>query len=47
MAAGPYLIGRAIDQAISHGDRAGLAPLMVALFVIYLVGFIASSGSSA
>ncbi len=44
MAAGPYLIGRAIDQAISHGDRAGLARIMVALLVTYLVGFIASSG---
>lgn len=43
-ATGPYLIGRAIDQAIAHSDRGGLARLMVALLVTYLFGFIATSG---
>lgn len=43
-AIGPYLIGRAIDQAIARSDRAGLARIMVALLVTYLVGFVATSG---
>lgn len=43
-ATGPYLIGRAIDQAIAHGDKGGLARIMVVLLVTYLFGFVATSG---
>jgi ATP-binding cassette, subfamily B, multidrug efflux pump len=38
-AAGPYLIGMSIDKYISHGDRAGLARTMLALFAVYVVGY--------
>ncbi len=41
-ALGPYLIGRAIDHAILRGDRAGLGRTMIALFVVYGVGALAS-----
>ncbi len=44
MAAGPYLIGRAIDQAILKATGPSLARIMVALLVTYLVGFVATSG---
>ncbi len=43
-AAGPYLIGRAIDQAILRGDRSGLTRIMLALLVVYVVGALASRG---
>ena len=43
-AMGPYLIGRAIDQAIDQGDMSGLSRIMVALLATYLVGFVATSG---
>jgi ATP-binding cassette subfamily B protein/subfamily B ATP-binding cassette protein MsbA len=39
-AAGPYLIGRAIDVFIIQGDRAGLGRTMLALLVVYLAGMI-------
>ncbi|MBA3943581.1 MAG: ABC transporter ATP-binding protein [Herpetosiphonaceae bacterium] len=41
-AAGPYLIGRAIDGAIAKSDRAGLNRTMVLLLVVYLAGWVAS-----
>jgi len=44
MAVGPYLVGRAIDQAIAQGNRADLARIMVALLITYLLALIASSG---
>ena len=34
--AGPYLIGRAIDQFIAAGDRAGLTRTMLLLLGVYL-----------
>ncbi len=37
-AAGPYLIGRAIDQAISLSDRGALARIMMMLLGAYVVG---------
>ena len=37
-AGGPYLIGRAIDQFIARGDRAGLATTMLLLLGVYLAG---------
>jgi len=37
-AGGPYLVGRAIDQFISAGDRAGLATIMLLLLGVYLMG---------
>lgn len=40
MAAGPFLIGRAVDQFISVGKRSGLAGTMLTLAVVYLVGMI-------
>src|SRR5437588_7646645 len=43
-AAGPYLIGRAIDHAILRGDRAGLTRLMLALLAVYIVGALATRG---
>ncbi len=43
-AAGPFLIGRAIDQAILRGDRPGLTRIMLALLVVYAVGALASRG---
>ena len=39
-AAGPFLIGRAIDQFIGQGDKAGLSNTMITLAVVYLVGMI-------
>ena len=43
-AGGPYLIGRAIDESILGDDRAGLFRTMGLLFVVYLVGALASRG---
>jgi len=43
-AGGPYLIGRAIDQYIVPGDRAGLAQTMLVLLVVYVVGALATRG---
>ncbi|MDQ6833735.1 MAG: ABC transporter ATP-binding protein/permease [Chloroflexota bacterium] len=43
-AAGPLLIGRAIDHAILRGDRPGLTRIMLALLVVYAVGTLASRG---
>jgi len=37
-AAGPYLVGRAIDSFIAVGDRAGLAVNMLLLLAVYLAG---------
>lgn len=37
-AAGPYLVGRAIDQFIAAGDRQGLNLIMLALFGVYAGG---------
>jgi ATP-binding cassette, subfamily B, multidrug efflux pump len=37
-AAGPYLIGRAIDGAIGQGDRAALNRLMIMLLAAYVAG---------
>ncbi len=41
-AAGPFLIGRAIDHAILRGDRPGLTRIMLALLAVYAVGALAS-----
>jgi len=41
-AIGPYLIGRAIDGAIGHGDLAALNQTMLLLLGTYMVGFAAS-----
>src|SRR5204862_8164830 len=41
MAAGPWLVSRAIDRDIGHGDRTGLAWTMLALFAVYLTGALA------
>jgi ABC-type multidrug transport system fused ATPase/permease subunit len=41
-AAGPYLIGRAIDGAIGQGDRAGLNRIMIMLLAAYVAGTVAS-----
>ncbi len=43
-AAGPLLIGRAIDHAILRGDRPGLARIMLVLLAVYAVGTLASRG---
>ncbi len=43
-AAGPYLIGRAIDQAISQDDSGELGNLMLLLLVTYLAGYVALWG---
>ncbi|KAA3647900.1 MAG: ABC transporter ATP-binding protein [Chloroflexi bacterium] len=40
-AGGPLLIGRAIDQFVTVGDRSGLATNMILLLVVYLVGMLA------
>lgn len=37
-ALGPYLVGRAIDEFIYQGDRAGLTRTVLILTVVYLVG---------
>ncbi|HIQ05985.1 MAG TPA: ABC transporter ATP-binding protein [Anaerolineae bacterium] len=42
--AGPYLIGVAIDDFISVGDRAGLARTMMLLLGTYVVGWATNSG---
>jgi ATP-binding cassette, subfamily B, multidrug efflux pump len=39
-AAGPYLIGRAIDVFIIEGDRTGLGRTMLALLGVYLAGML-------
>jgi ATP-binding cassette subfamily B protein/subfamily B ATP-binding cassette protein MsbA len=39
-AAGPYLIGRAVDGFISAGDKSGLSITMLALAGVYLVGML-------
>jgi ATP-binding cassette, subfamily B, multidrug efflux pump len=41
-AVGPYLIGRAIDGAISQGDRGSLNQTMIMLLVVYVVGSISA-----
>ncbi len=41
-AAGPFVIGQAIDRAIVPGRRGALAAWMAALAVIYVVGALAS-----
>ncbi len=43
-AAGPLLIGRAIDHAILRGDRPGLTRIMLLLLAVYAVGTLASRG---
>jgi len=43
MAAGPWLVSRAIDRDIGTGDRGGLAWTMLVLFGVYLVGALAGS----
>jgi len=40
----PYLIGRAIDEFIAAGDRAGLVHIVLLLLVTYLVGMGSMSG---
>jgi ATP-binding cassette subfamily B multidrug efflux pump len=44
MAAGPLLIGRAIDTAITAGDRDRLARIMILLLGAYVVSFGANTG---
>ena len=39
-AAGPFLIGQAIDQFISQGDKAGLSNTMITLAVVYTLGMV-------
>jgi len=43
-AAGPFLIGKAIDQFISVGDRSGLARTMSLLLGVYLLGLVTMGG---
>ena len=43
-AAGPYLVGRAIDEHILGGDPAGLLRTMALLLVVYLLGTLAQRG---
>jgi len=43
-AAGPYLIGRAIDTAITRGDASLLVTLMILLLASYVVGYLANAG---
>ena len=40
-AAGPFLIGRAVDEFIGAGDKTGLAWTMLALVGVYLAGMLA------
>lgn len=42
--AAPFLIGRAIDQFISVGDRSGLARTMLLLLGVYGIGLVTMSG---
>jgi ATP-binding cassette subfamily B multidrug efflux pump len=44
-AASPFLIGRAIDQFISVGDRTGLGQTMLLLLGTYLLGTVTMGGS--
>jgi ATP-binding cassette, subfamily B, multidrug efflux pump len=37
----PFLIGMAVDGAISKNEPAGLAPIMIALAVVYVIGMFA------
>jgi ATP-binding cassette, subfamily B, multidrug efflux pump len=39
-AAGPFLVGRAVDEFITAGDKSGLATTMIYLLLVYLVGMI-------
>jgi ATP-binding cassette subfamily B protein/subfamily B ATP-binding cassette protein MsbA len=39
-AIGPFLVGRAIDEFISLGDRAGLTRTVLVLVIVYLVGML-------
>jgi len=39
-AAGPFLIGRAIDQFISQGEKTGLSYTMIALVAVYTIGMV-------
>lgn len=43
-AAGPFLIGKAIDQFISVGDRSGLTRTMLLLLGVYVVGLVTMGG---
>jgi len=43
--AGPYLIGRAVDQFIVVGDRPGLARTILLLLAVYLAGWVAMGRS--
>lgn len=43
-AAGPWLVGRAIDVDIRGGDRGGLARTMLLLLTTYVVGTLATRG---
>ena len=43
-AAGPWLIGRAIDRYILRRDRTGLALSMLALLATYVIGSLATRG---
>lgn len=43
-AVGPWLIGRAIDLYILHGDRGGLTFTMLALLAVYVVGALVTRG---
>ena len=43
-AAAPFLIGRAIDQFLSVGDRAGLGRTVLLLLATYLVGVVTMGG---
>ncbi len=43
--AGPYLIGRAVDQFIVVGDRPGLARTVLLLLAVYLAGWVAMGRS--
>ncbi len=43
-AAGPALIGRAIDEFIAFGDSAGLGQTMMILLATYLVGYVGFIG---
>ncbi|GAB4535603.1 MAG: ABC transporter ATP-binding protein [Anaerolineae bacterium] len=43
-AAAPFLIGRAIDQFITVGDRPGLARTMLLLLAVYGVGLVTMGG---
>lgn len=45
-ALGPWLVGRAIDQDILHRDLKGLAGKMGLLFVVYVVGALATRQQS-